>query len=177
MVFGYLCEHDAVQWLILLSACSARHSRSCTALAQRKHWPRDIAESYFSNKQIFGLLRDPYERLVAMFRGGVSGYGGNFAEELKTCDVDSAVRKMMLQYLSGDIYAEGCTFLPQAEFFDPPFGITVPVDNRWFPDTANDVLAKHGYTNMRIATDAWPMQCEVPSHHALWPSAFFIGAP
>ena len=141
-------------------------SRSSTALAQRKHWPKDIAESYFSNKKIFGLLRDPYERLVAMFRGGVSGYGGNFAEELKTCDVDSAVRKMMLQYLSGDIYAEGCTFLPQAEFFDPPFGITVPVDNRWFPDTANDVLAKHGYTNMRIATDAWLMQFEVPSHCA-----------
>ena len=53
---------------------------------------------------------------------------------------------------TAEVYAEDCTYVPQAEYFDSPYGITVPVDNRKFPTSANDVLAEHGYTNMHIAT-------------------------
>ena len=126
----------------------------CVVASKRKHWPEEIAKWYFAEKKIFGMLRDPYERLVAFFRGNYPGYGGNYPEEQRTCDVDAAVRKMMLRYMAGDIYAEGCTFLPQAEYFDAPFGITLAVDNRWFPDSANDLLAEHGYTNIHVATAA-----------------------
>jgi len=116
-----------------------------------KHWPKDLADWYFAGKQTFGVLRDPYERLVAQFRGNIPGYGGAFPNH-DACDVDAAVRKMLQRYMAGDVYAEDCTYVPQAEYFDPPHGITVPVDNRIFPTSANDVLAEHGYTNMNIAT-------------------------
>lgn len=109
-----------------------------------KHWPKDIARTYFRNRTIFGVLRDPYERLVAHFRGRTNAYGASYPEFYKTCDVNGAVKKMLATYLSGNFYAEGCAFLPQAEFFDPPYGIALPVDNRLFPDSANQVMAKHG---------------------------------
>mmetsp|Transcript_56965 Transcript_56965/g.144534 ORF Transcript_56965/g.144534 Transcript_56965/m.144534 type:complete len:333 (+) Transcript_56965:103-1101(+) len=104
-----------------------------------KYWPADMAESYFGNKTIFGMLRDPYERLVAMFRGG--SYPG-FTE---TCDVNGAVRKMLKDYIAGDAFANECSLLPQAEYFDAPFGVALPVDNRIFPDSMNEVFADHGY--------------------------------
>eukprot|EP00443_Scrippsiella_acuminata_P003406 CAMPEP_0115322002 /NCGR_PEP_ID=MMETSP0270-20121206/81166_1 /TAXON_ID=71861 /ORGANISM="Scrippsiella trochoidea, Strain CCMP3099" /LENGTH=301 /DNA_ID=CAMNT_0002741931 /DNA_START=165 /DNA_END=1070 /DNA_ORIENTATION=+ len=110
-----------------------------------KYWPTDIAQSYFQDKTIFGMLRDPYERLVAMFRGNMKGYGGSYPEFFKTCDVNGAVRKMMTDYLAGDKYAADCTFIPQAEYFDEPFGIDLAVDNRRFPDSLNEVFAEHGY--------------------------------
>ena len=43
-----------------------------------KHWPKDLADWYFAGKKTFGVLRDPYERLVAQFRGNIPGYGGAF---------------------------------------------------------------------------------------------------
>jgi hypothetical protein len=110
-----------------------------------KHWPKDIAETYFRNWTIFGVLRDPYERLVAQFRGLTKEHGGNYSEFYKTCDVNGAVKKMLATYLSGNFYAEGCSFLPQAEYFDPPYGIALPIDNRRFPDSANQVMAQHGH--------------------------------
>jgi len=109
-----------------------------------KYWPTDIAQSYFGNKTIFGMLRDPYERLVAMFRGNMKNYGGSYPEFFKTCDANGAVRKMMTDYLAGDKYAADCTFIPQAEYFDEPFGIDLAVDNRKFPDSLNKVFAEHG---------------------------------
>merc|ERR1719210_177473 len=58
-----------------------------------KHWPKDVAEAYFGAKTIFGMLRDPYERLVAFFRGSLGDtYGGWWPEFLKTCDVNGAVK-------------------------------------------------------------------------------------
>ena len=40
-----------------------------------KYWPGDLAKAYLGGKKVFGILRNPYERLVAMFRGGYSEYG------------------------------------------------------------------------------------------------------
>merc|ERR1719203_1489800 len=110
-------------------------------------WPEQLAQRYFGNKTVFGVLRDPYERLVAFFRGGEQtasmDYGGNMTQWLSTCDVDSAIRHMMEDYLrssSADPYAHMCTYVPQSEYFGGPFGIEVAVDNREFPNSANEVF-------------------------------------
>eukprot|EP00440_Ansanella_granifera_P030821 gb/GFBE01033474.1/.p1 GENE.gb/GFBE01033474.1/~~gb/GFBE01033474.1/.p1 ORF type:complete len:336 (+),score=69.61 gb/GFBE01033474.1/:1-1008(+) len=115
-----------------------------------KHWPKEIAKTYFQNKTRFGMLRDPYERLVAQFRGNIDGYGGNSDEFYKTCDVNGAVQKMVNTVVSGGLYAEGCAFVPQAEYFDAPHGIMLPVDNRKFPSSANEMFSSHGYSHMLI---------------------------
>jgi len=113
----------------------------------QKYWPRDIAEQYFGNKTVFGLLRDPYERLIAYFRGEFSDYGGSFPELFKTCDVNGAVKKMMRMAInSTNPFMNGCTFIPQAEYFEGRYGITLPIDNRRFPTSMNEAFAAHGYT-------------------------------
>lgn len=109
-----------------------------------KLWPPQLAQQQFGNKTVFGILRDPYERLVAQFRG---------AYRLKHpelgCDVNAGVKQMMREYMfsvaSGNPYTEQCNWLPQAEYFDPPFGASLPVDNRKFPESMNEVLAAHGF--------------------------------
>lgn len=115
-----------------------------------KLWPKDLAESYFGNRTIFGILRDPYERLVAQFRGT---YRLEHPELL--CDVDAGVKMMLQNYLAevqaGNPWAENCNYLPQAEFFDQPFGGTIFVDNRHFPDSMNEVFKDFGY-GIHIAT-------------------------
>jgi len=119
----------------------------------QKHWPRGLAEKYFGNKTVFGLLRDPYERLVAFFRGGYEGYGGSYPQFTKTCDVNGAVKQMMKDFLAmNDTFAQGCTFVPQAEFFEGPYGISLPVDNRAFPASMNEVFVEHGYPDFQIQT-------------------------
>mmetsp|Transcript_38987 Transcript_38987/g.123796 ORF Transcript_38987/g.123796 Transcript_38987/m.123796 type:complete len:371 (+) Transcript_38987:122-1234(+) len=119
-----------------------------------KYWPTEVAEAYFGNKTIFGMLRDPYERLVAMFRGNIANYGGSYPEFVATCDVNGAVRKMMTDYLAGHTtHSFGCTFVPQSEYFDAPFGIEIAVDNRLFPDSANKLFAERGANNLFINTE------------------------
>jgi len=54
-----------------------------------KYWPNDLTEKYIGNRNVFGMLRDRYERLVAFLCGNYSDYGGSYAEEMKTCDVTS----------------------------------------------------------------------------------------
>eukprot|EP00420_Gonyaulax_spinifera_P032076 CAMPEP_0197877000 /NCGR_PEP_ID=MMETSP1439-20131203/5831_1 /TAXON_ID=66791 /ORGANISM="Gonyaulax spinifera, Strain CCMP409" /LENGTH=329 /DNA_ID=CAMNT_0043496319 /DNA_START=59 /DNA_END=1048 /DNA_ORIENTATION=- len=120
----------------------------------QKYWPKDAARHYFGNNTVFGMLRDPYERLVAMFRGdGLikhmgQDYGTTFnPEHVKTCNVNSGIKEALQSYIaSGDQFTSSCTFLPQAEYFDGEFGITLPVDNRLFPSSMNKVFADHGYT-------------------------------
>lgn len=112
-------------------------------------WPESLAKEYFGQKQIFGLLRDPYERLVAMFRGSAGGqtgggYGGDYSEFGATCDVDSAVRLMMTKYKK-DPTSDGCVLIPQAEYFKGNFAIQTPLDNRLFPDSVNRLFDAYGY--------------------------------
>lgn len=115
-------------------------------LTPGKYWPKELANHYFGNRTIFGMLRDPYERLIAMFRGNTKGYGaGSDNERFKaTCDVNGAVQAMCQKALSSDPFVDQCTFLPQADFFDQPYGITVPLDNRRFPDSVNEFFEAHG---------------------------------
>lgn len=116
-----------------------------------KYWPDDLAHEYFGNKTVFGLLRDPYERLVSMFRGNLKEYG-NFDESyFQKCDVNGAVKAMMKSLIAGkNKFVRSCAFLPQAEYFDGPYGISVAVDNRRFPHSMNDVFEEFGYSNMHI---------------------------
>jgi len=108
-------------------------------------WSPTLAQSYFGNKQRFGILRDPYERLVAIFRGNLgSYYGGAYHQFYSTCDVDGAVNKMM-DDAARNKYAHNCVFVPQAEYFGGPYGATVFVDNTQFPDSMNAVLHQYGY--------------------------------
>lgn len=130
-----------------------------------KYWPKDMAEKYFGTKELFGMLRDPYERLIAFFRGGFKGYGSTdeTMAAAETCDVNTALTVMMTNFLngtSGDYpskFASDCTFVPQAEYFCPKggcpkgeYGITVPVDNRRFPVSMNEVFANNNYEDFFI---------------------------
>lgn len=116
-----------------------------------KYWPEALAHQYFGNKTVVGILRDPYERLVSMFRGNLKGYGQFDQEFFERCDVNGAVKKMLKGFLEGKSkFASDCTFLPQAEYYEGPFGITVAVDNRRFPHSMNEVFDEFGYSNMHI---------------------------
>ena len=53
-----------------------------------KYWPEDLAKSYITGKKVFGIVRNPIERLVAMFRGGYSEYGSFPPRFRETCDVN-----------------------------------------------------------------------------------------
>lgn len=52
-------------------------------------------------------LRDPYERLVAMFRGDYAGYGGFSGWHRTFCDVDGAIKQKMEGILSGEMCHSG----------------------------------------------------------------------
>ena len=54
--------------------------------------PNQFSQRFVSlgDHERFGVLRDPYERLVAQFRGSYPGYGGDWGPERLTCEVDTA---------------------------------------------------------------------------------------
>lgn len=119
-----------------------------------KYWPEDLARSHFGNKTIFGILRDPYERMVAQFRGS---YRYTDPALNATCNVSEGVKRMMREYLSnveaGNPYVEDCQHLPQAEYFDQPYGATDAIDNRYFPQSMNVYFDAHGLGALRIESD------------------------
>jgi len=117
----------------------------------QKYWPQDLLEKYFGDKKVFGVLRDPYEHLIAVFRGHINGYGADHSSDyFDSCDLNSAIKQALKNYIAGDTFASACTYLPQAEYFEGPYGISIPIDNRRFPDSMNEVFEEHGYTNMHI---------------------------
>jgi hypothetical protein len=126
----------------------------------QKYWPQDVARKYFGDKKVFGLLRDPYERLVAMFRGSAllamtgDDYGNMFLPQyVATCDVNNAIKHAMKKLIkSGNMFKSSCTFIPQAEYFEGEYGISLPVDNLHFPSSMNKVFRKHGY-DWKIRTE------------------------
>lgn len=123
----------------------------------QKHWPTNLATKYFGNKTVFGMLRDPYERLVAMWRGGMKGYGVSKGSKRLSdtflCDVNRGVKMMLKEYIAAGSTHGDCTMLPQAEYFEGPHAITLPVDNRKFPTSMNEVFRKHKYDNYHITTN------------------------
>jgi len=134
----------------------------CSAyFSPQKYWPKELAQSYFGNKTVFGMLRDPYERLVAQFRGNAQlkfigqDYGTVFKQKyVSSCDVNNAIKEALKEYIASDNkFQSACTFLPQAEYFDGEFGIKLPVDNRLFPDSMNKVFKEHNYTEQIKTAD------------------------
>mmetsp|Transcript_50804 Transcript_50804/g.117987 ORF Transcript_50804/g.117987 Transcript_50804/m.117987 type:complete len:293 (-) Transcript_50804:122-1000(-) len=116
-------------------------------LTPPKYWPVELAEKYMGGKPVVSVLRDPYEKLVAQFRGSMPDYGfSGTAETLVACDVNAAV-KALLQKLdaTGDMFQAGCTNIPQSEFFEGPYGVTDPIDNWRFPKSGNEKFAQYGY--------------------------------
>eukprot|EP00418_Pyrodinium_bahamense_P019871 CAMPEP_0179126632 /NCGR_PEP_ID=MMETSP0796-20121207/59949_1 /TAXON_ID=73915 /ORGANISM="Pyrodinium bahamense, Strain pbaha01" /LENGTH=300 /DNA_ID=CAMNT_0020825387 /DNA_START=53 /DNA_END=955 /DNA_ORIENTATION=- len=160
--FGHTVAAVAARRGIQWGDCGSRFGSPAACLGHRrsevtgcelmytpaKHWPQDEAHEVFGNRTVFGILRDPYERLVAQFRGS----GLLSAPDLYlSCDVSGYVKRTLKKYLAdGNPYANNCQALPQAEFFDQPFGATVAVDNRRFPESANELLTDHGYTDILI---------------------------
>mmetsp|Transcript_166324 Transcript_166324/g.404111 ORF Transcript_166324/g.404111 Transcript_166324/m.404111 type:complete len:322 (-) Transcript_166324:50-1015(-) len=166
--FGHTVAKVALSHGIKWGDCGEREGSAATCIGKMKsdvtgcdlmytpgkYWPKDLAQRYFGNRTVFGILRDPYERMVAQFRG--SGYAKD-PHLHAICDVNTAVKAMMRDYLeevkAGKPYAANCNKLPQAEFFDQPYGATIAVDNRHFPLSANELLMEHGYSDLLIQTE------------------------
>mmetsp|Transcript_4674 Transcript_4674/g.10252 ORF Transcript_4674/g.10252 Transcript_4674/m.10252 type:complete len:312 (-) Transcript_4674:107-1042(-) len=111
-----------------------------------KYWPQSLIDEYVGSNEVWGIFRDPYERLVSEFRGGMREYGGLFDQVLlENCSTDLAVKQMVQNYLaSNNPYSSGCALLPQVEFTEGTPHVTIPVDNRLFPHSANSLMAEHG---------------------------------
>jgi len=132
-----------------------------------KYWPEKVAAAYLGNKTVFGMLRDPYDRMANVFRNQVQGVSslykwttrldisrreGNMEREgptyqkfYKTCDVNGWLKSELAKYKAGDHFRADCILMPQAEFFDMPHGVTLPIDNRRIPDSFNELMEAHGY--------------------------------
>lgn len=160
-IMPQLYQHNQSVWGGLDENLAVKSNVNCTMyLTPPKYWPDDLAKQYFGDKKVFGILRDPYERLVTYFRSAVADDSGdesigNYSYWAKKCDVNGAVYHMMKYYLrvkNRNPYIRDCAFLPQAEYFDGKYGIKIAVDNRKFPMSMNRVFDDHGYNNMHIET-------------------------
>lgn len=133
-----------------------------------KYWPSHLARSYFGQRTIFGVLRDPYDKAVNEFRRQVQKVDSVYNWQLRanvsareghpereglryqtyydTCDVNGYLKEELLKYKAGDHFRGNCALVPQAEYFDSPWGVAVPVDNRLIPGSINTVLGDYGYS-------------------------------
>jgi len=134
----------------------------------RKYWPAELQQKVFSDKAMFTILRDPYDRMANEFRLQVQGVDSGFSglirpiiseregkmeregSEYKSwyenCDVNSYLQAELGKYLKGDQYRGNCHLIPQAEYFDIPLGEVILVDNRRIPDSFNELVDKYGYS-------------------------------
>lgn len=135
-------------WGATFSKLHEHSSVGCSFyLTPPKLWPEYIAKMYFKDKKRFAMLRDPYERLVAIFRGDIGEhYGGLYKEFSNRCDVDGAVNNMLDEFEFGNRFAHNCVFLQQSEYFDGPYGAQIAVDNTEFPASMNALAKLHNYS-------------------------------
>jgi len=126
------------------------------ANAPPRLWSPYDADKYFGQKVTFGILRNPYERMVAIFR----------ESQPVGCDVNKAVKQWLSDKLLGRGHDLGhvmeCQLGTQAEYFEKPFGITVPLDSRDFPQAVNDLLRDHGYEGFHIRAEDLPRVTACP---------------
>jgi len=161
-IMGHLYRRNESVWGAVDTRLYQQSKVNCTMyVTPPKYWPGDLAKRYFGGKKVFGILRDPYERLVSYFRASVKDESGdrrvfNLRHWAKTCDVNGAVNYMMKEYLASratDPYMYDCAFLPQSEYFGGEFGVALPVDNRKFPASLNRLFKEHGYDELFIGRD------------------------
>jgi len=111
-------------------------------------WPKDLAERYFGNKTVFGLLRDPHERLVAYFRGQFgTARGWQFTPDGRVCagELNSFVKAKLAPLVRDPSQVPEVNLHVQADYFEGPHAITAPLDLDAFPLSANALLQAHGY--------------------------------
>jgi hypothetical protein len=142
-----------------------------------KHWPPGLAREQFGGRSTFGILRDPYDKMANEFRRQVQGIdsvfnwqtrpqidaregdrareGEEYAKYYATCDVNGYLAAELTKYKAGDRFRGNCALVPQADYFDPPFGVAVPVDNRQFPDSFNQLMADYNYPTMNVTIHNW----------------------
>jgi len=138
-----------------------------------KYWPEAVLRKYFrldesQNRTIFGMLRDPYDKLVNEFReqslgvlsslnvrllrkaisereGSMDRESPEYQRFYEDCDVNAWVKAELTKYKDGSRFRGNCHLLPQKEYFEGPHGIQVPIDNRLIPQSFNQVVQSHGY--------------------------------
>jgi len=109
------------------------------------------------------VLRDPYDKLANEFRLRAEGSAKDrpkYQKLFDACDVNSWV-KQELRSAKKDAYLADCRYLPQAEFFDGPYGINLPIDARYMPLSFNEVMERHGYAGIRLSGAPAPSRCSV----------------
>lgn len=119
-------------------------------------WPSKLAQEYFGDKKVFGILRDPFERIVAFFRskGGVAR-GWEFTPDGRVCTdkLNKFVKDSLSPLLKDSSKSPADPNLHiQADYFEGKYGITLPVDLDKFPQSASTLLQEHGY-NVTIQTN------------------------
>lgn len=119
-----------------VTGCTMRRTPS-------KDWPADMAQKYFGNRTAAGVLQDPISRLRQRFEEvGAAQFPEAFAKN----DVNEGIQQMIKEYISSyNPYEHDCSLLPQAEYFDGPYGISAVADGRRFPDSLNEILVSHGF--------------------------------
>merc|ERR1711879_625027 len=85
----------------------------------------------------------------------------------ETCDVNAYLKEELAKYKAGDRFRGNCALLPQADYFDPPFGIALPVDNRKFPDSFNEIMVEHDYPTMNLTSTIHNWACSNVSAYSL----------
>lgn len=133
-----------------------------------QYWPENLAEKRMGRKALFGIIRDPYDRIVNEFRMQASGISSVFEGETRedvskrektsmdregslykdwydSCDVNQWIKRELRMYKHGDKFRGNCHLLPQSEYFSIPYGISIPVDARKLPESFNTVMEGHGY--------------------------------
>jgi len=105
------------------------------------YWPQMFAQKYMDNKTTFAVLQDPYTRVVDFFKQNPVV----FAEETKTCDVDSAVQKSLGRWISGEKYENNCALIPQSEYFEGQYGAKLAIDTRNMTGSLDAIMKQHGY--------------------------------
>lgn len=144
-----------------------------------KYWPAKAAAEYFGDREIFAVVRDPYDKMANEFRMQVQGIDSGFTVLTRpevswreghlerenatyqmwyaTCDVNAYLQEELRRFLEGDRFRVNCHMLPQSEFVEQPYGATVFVDNRKIPDSLNELFTARGY----------PMRVGEPIHNYL----------
>lgn len=154
-----------------------------------KYWPAEAAKDYFGDRDIFAVLRDPYDKMVNEFRMQVQGIDSAFTalsrtevswreghlerENLtyrmwySTCDVNAYLQEELNKVLAGDRFRVNCHMLPQSEYVEQPYGATVFVDNRKFPDSLLELTKARGYSLALEETSFHNWMCNNISAYSL----------
>lgn len=138
-----------------------------TFYTPQKYWSMKLRNKFLTNRKVFGILRDPYDRIVNIFRSEAMGQNHFFQSNTRTavsfregtmerespmymkwyvtCDVNAWIEAEFARYQDSTTgsrahFRSNCHLLPQAEYFKGDDSITIPIDARKLPQSFNDVM-------------------------------------